>query len=178
MAPELIVPIALFMLLAFVLAMFFRRGVRTAGDWRADAHFRSQISDIARYADAALGELLPLADEVRRRRAEGELLLPEIEKATTVIQQCLDATATIDVDPLRAPVRAALVRDLERADRAIELIRHGATILGSATHRHSEGETSVKRGYLNLLHAREGIRARVAEAQATYSRAAVSSWRR
>ncbi|HEY5487224.1 MAG TPA: hypothetical protein VIK06_06210, partial [Candidatus Limnocylindrales bacterium] len=55
---------------------------------------------------------------------------------------------------------AGLVAELDRTERAIELIEHGAEMLSeSSFERHGEGETAIKRGYLNLLHAREAIRA-------------------
>ena len=55
----------------------------------------------------------------------------------------------------------ALVADLERAQRAIEFVSHGAQLLADVTGvDRGEGETSVKRGYLNLVHAREAIRER------------------
>jgi hypothetical protein len=53
------------------------------------------------------------------------------------------------------------VADLERAQRAIEFVSHGAQLLADVTGvDRGEGETSVKRGYLNLVHAREAIRER------------------
>jgi hypothetical protein len=54
--------------------------------------------------------------------------------------------------------------EIERAQRAVELIEYGRKLmLDRLPERISEGETSVKRGYLNLLHARESIRARAEE---------------
>jgi hypothetical protein len=56
---------------------------------------------------------------------------------------------------------AGLEAEVERALRAVELIEHGRQlILDPSGERVSEGETSVKRGYLNLLHAREAIKSR------------------
>ena len=49
--------------------------------------------------------------------------------------------------------------DLGRAKRAIDMVEHGATILASVRRgqRELEAQTSIKRGYLNLIHAREAI---------------------
>jgi hypothetical protein len=50
---------------------------------------------------------------------------------------------------------------MERAQRAIELVTHGGELLADISGvGWGEGETSVKRGYLNLVHAREAIRQR------------------
>ncbi|HXG40826.1 MAG TPA: hypothetical protein VNJ28_07780, partial [Candidatus Limnocylindrales bacterium] len=62
---------------------------------------------------------------------------------------------------------AAIVAELERAGRALEMVEHGRSILASARRggRELEAQTSIKRGYLNLLHAREAIRRHAAEAR-------------
>ena len=74
----------------------------------------------------------------------------------------------------------SLVAEIDRTGRAIELIEHGAEMLAeSAIERHGEGETAIKRGYLNLLHAREAIRA-CGDGIAAMSRdgADATNWRR
>src|SRR4029078_12589292 len=56
-------------------------------------------------------------------------------------------------------VRDAIVEDLERAGRALEMVGHGATILAQARRRgrELEAQTSVKRGYLTPVPPREAI---------------------
>ena len=58
-----------------------------------------------------------------------------------------------------AEIREAIVEELERAGRALEMVGHGSKILAQARRRgrELEAQTSVKRGYLNLVHAREAI---------------------
>ena len=53
----------------------------------------------------------------------------------------------------------SLVEELERAGRALTLIEHGCGLLGVDRGRghEPEAQTSIKRGYLNLLHAREAL---------------------
>jgi len=48
---------------------------------------------------------------------------------------------------------------LERSARALEMIEHGRAIQASARSggREIEAQTAIKRGYLNVLHARESI---------------------
>ena len=62
--------------------------------------------------------------------------------------------------PAAEAIRDELVAELERADRALAMVDHGATILRRdrpARARELEAQTSIKRGYLNLVHAREAI---------------------
>ena len=49
--------------------------------------------------------------------------------------------------------------ELERAARALEMVEHGRSIQASARSggREIEAQTAIKRGYLNILHAREAI---------------------
>jgi hypothetical protein len=75
-----------------------------------------------------------------------------------------------------ATTAAALAADMERAQRAIDLVAHGGELLADVSGVDwGEGETSVKRGYLNLVHAREAIRER-RETIVQVSQAGRSSW--
>ena len=65
---------------------------------------------------------------------------------------------------LRGPRRAQAIRDdlvaeLERASRALGMVEHGANIWPrhGAAAASSRPRPSIKRGYLNLIHAREAI---------------------
>ena len=55
---------------------------------------------------------------------------------------------------------ARLAEEVERAARAFDMIDHGCATLSSASvgrARGAEGQTAIKRGYLNVLHAREAV---------------------
>ena len=54
------------------------------------------------------------------------------------------------------------------------MVEHGATILVTVRrgNRELEGQTSIKRGYLNLLHAREAIARHAAMVEETDAAAA------
>jgi hypothetical protein len=82
------------------------------------------------------------------------------------IAASLDAVAryTVEARALRPPrdgarIRDELIAELERAGRALEMIEHGRAIQTSARSggREIEAQTAIKRGYLNVLHAREAI---------------------
>jgi hypothetical protein len=65
-------------------------------------------------------------------------------------------------------IRTGLIDELERASRAISMIEHGCAIQISARAgvRELEAQTAIKRGYLNVLHAREAIHRHRLEAAA------------
>jgi hypothetical protein len=58
-----------------------------------------------------------------------------------------------------AGIAAGIVAELDRAGRAIEMIDHGCRLVEMGVRREldPEAQTAIKRGYLNLLHAREAI---------------------
>jgi hypothetical protein len=59
-----------------------------------------------------------------------------------------------------------MIAEIERAGRALEMVEHGV-IVRARGRRHEtapEAETAIKRGYLNLLHAREAIARHALEA--------------
>jgi hypothetical protein len=61
--------------------------------------------------------------------------------------------------PEAVAIRDDIVAELERAGRALDMVGHGAGILAQVRRRgrELEAQTAIKRGYLNLLHAREAI---------------------
>ena len=61
-------------------------------------------------------------------------------------------------------------RLVERARRALEMVEHGTAIMVTVRRgpRELEAQTAIKRGYLNVLHAREAI-ARQAQAASALS---------
>ena len=73
----------------------------------------------------------------------------------------------LDGPPRAIAIRDALVADLERAERALAMVDHGATILARIRRRgrELEAQTALKRGYLNLMHAREAVARHAAEAE-------------
>ena len=56
-------------------------------------------------------------------------------------------------------IRSDLVAELERSQRALEMVEHGTSIMVNVRRgpRELEAQTSIKRGYLNLIHAREAF---------------------
>ena len=146
-------------------AVFFgRRFVVALGRARDAERFRSAVADLGTRIDATLGTLVFRVDAVRRRQLDATAIESEL---TAVVERLLGFTA--EAEAIREPARetgvrpgfAASVRgELERAERAIRMIEYGCEVLTSGRGsfaRSPDGETALKRGYLNLLHARDAI---------------------
>ena len=130
--------------------------------------FKQQVRDLAARADTSLGGAATEIDAVRRKQVGPETITETVAAATDAVERFAD-----EARGLRGPSSARQIRDdvvaaLERAHRALEMVEHGTSILGAARRgsRELEAQTSIKRGYLNLLHAREALARHALEAQA------------
>jgi hypothetical protein len=154
-----LLPIIAFLALAAGLAVVLRGTGRIVARTREAEHFRSAVKDLAARVDVSLGGAVSQIDAVRRHQVGPEGLGDTVLAATDAVERY-----TAEAEALRTPtrateIRADIVADLERAHRALEMVEHGTSILATARRgpRELEAQTSIKRGYLNLLHAREAI---------------------
>ena len=159
MQPVLLIPLVVFGLLAALFALVLRRAGQMLSRTRDAETFRRSMVELGRKIDASMALVIEAIDGVRRRRMGAEAIADHLSSA-------LEAMKGYDseVRGLRPPASAAGARDrvvaeLERAARALEMVEHGCAILMSARigGRELEAQTAIKRGYLNLLHAREAI---------------------
>jgi hypothetical protein len=151
--------LALFVALVIAFASVLRRAARVVGVAREDEGFRTAAGALVGRATAALGDAAERIDRVRRRQdapAELDDLLPGLLDTLAALR---DDVAALAAPATLEPLRDRIVEELERAARSAEVVRHGCTLLGvtAGRPRELEGETSIKRGYLNLLHAREAL---------------------
>lgn len=154
-----IASLALFVLLAVAFASVLRRAARVVAVTREDESFRREGAALADRAVAAIAAGAARIDRVRRRSEAASALddvLPQLQEALGALR--VEADALIPPAALAA-LSARLAEEIERADRSIEMVMHGCVVLGvgAGRPRELEGETSVKRGYLNLLHAGEAL---------------------
>ncbi len=153
------ISLGLFVLLLVAFLAVLRRASRVVAKTRQEDAFRRDGAGLADRASLAITDAAQAIDRVRRRQ-DAPASLDELLPAT------LDALGArrSEVDALSAPVtlvqlREQLAGEIDRAGRALEMVEHGCALLGATAGRprELEGETSVKRGYLNLLHARESL---------------------
>jgi hypothetical protein len=160
--------LAIVSVVAFALALliFIRRAAKVLADTRETARFRRRVADLAPRVEKSLEDVAVRVDGVRRRTLAGEAITHDIETALAAVDGY-----TIEARALRGPAAAAEIRDgivaeLEHARRALEMVEHGAGILvgGRVGTRELEAQTAVKRGYINILHAREALARHAARA--------------
>jgi hypothetical protein len=175
-----IVPLAIFFAVGLAAAWVVWRVVLVGGQLRREAQRQRAAIEIARRADQSLSELAVIVDEVRRRKVDPEVAEPDLRATAETMQRFSAEASSLGQAAITPSFHAGLAAEIERAERAIELIEHGRGMLtGRAIDSHGEGETAVKRGYLNLLHAREAIRACADEIAAISGNGAGgTSWRR
>jgi hypothetical protein len=163
----ILLPIAGFIALAAGLVVVFRGTGRIVARTRELEHFKTGVKDLATRVDASLGGAAGQIDAVRRRTMGPETIGDTIVAATDAVERYADEARSLRGPKTARHIREDLVAELERAGRALGMVEHGASILAAARRgsRELEAQTSIKRGYLNLLHAREAIARHALEAQ-------------
>jgi hypothetical protein len=151
--------LALFVLLAIAFTLLLRRAARIVAANREDDTFRREGAALADRAVTVITSASESIDGVRRRISAPAALdevLPGLLESLETIRAAADALIPPAV---MAAIRARMAEEIDRAMRSIESVQHGCVLLGVADGRlgEREGETAVKRGYLNLLHAREAL---------------------
>ena len=154
-----LLPVAAFAALAFGVLVVLRRAGRIVARTREVEHFRSAVRELTTRIDQSLEGAVGRIDAMRRGQLSAEELPPTIAAATDAVERYSEEARSLKGPKAGEPIRDAIVEDLERAGRALAMVGHGATILAQARRRgrELEAQTSVKRGYLNLVHAREAI---------------------
>jgi hypothetical protein len=154
-----LLPIMAFIALTAGLVVVFRGTARIAAQERETQHFRDVVKDLALRADTLLGAVAGLVDAVRHHQAGPEAIGQTVADATEALERYCEEARSWTGPRRSQSIRDDLVAELERAIRALGMVEHGADILVSARRgaRDLEAHTSIKRGYLNLIHAREAI---------------------
>lgn len=154
-----LLPIMAFIALAAGLVVVFRGTARIAARTREIQQFQGVVKDLAFRADTLLGAAAGQIDAVRHHQAGPEAIRQTVADATETLQRYGDEAGSWSGPRRAQSIRDDLVAELERAIRALSMVEHGADILASVRRgtRDLEAQTSIKRGYLNLIHAREAI---------------------
>ena len=148
---------------AFVLRGTGRIVART----RELEQFRGSVKDLAARVDASLAGAVGQIDAVRRRQVDPDHIGETINAAMDAVRRYADEAKGLRGPRQASQIRSDLVAELERAERALEMVEHGTTIMLTVRRgpRELEAQTSIKRGYLNLIHAREAFARRALDAQ-------------
>ena len=159
MQPLLVLPLLAFFLLAALFALVLRRAGRFLAATRDVERFRRQVGDLATRAETSLGELSGRVDAVRRGQLAADQISDDVAASIDAVRRYAEEARAFHPPVDGVGIRDEIVAELERAGRAIEMIEHGRAIQASARSggREIEAQTAIKRGYLNVLHAREAI---------------------
>ncbi|MEJ7748996.1 MAG: hypothetical protein WKF56_06815 [Candidatus Limnocylindrales bacterium] len=165
----ILLPLAAFVALAAGFAIVLRRAGQVVARKRELDGFRTAVRELTQRIDISLTGATDRIDAVRRQQVGAAMALPTIQAATDAIGRYREEARALD-GPAAAAAAAlgdALIAELERIERALAMVEHGATILAQVRGRgpEVEAQTAIKRGYLNLVHAREAIHGHAARAQ-------------
>ena len=153
------IALAAFVLLAAVIALGARRAGSVLRRTRVAEGFRGDVADLAARIERSLGDVSVLIDAVRRRDAEGEAIRVNLGAARDAAERYAEEARKLGGPRSAGPHRQGIIEELERVGRALDLVDHGCVLsmTGRRIERGPESDTAIKRGYLNLIHARESI---------------------
>jgi len=158
-AAAIVLPVIAFLALATAFAVILRRAGRLLAATRDVERFRRQVGDLGDRIETSLGEISHRVDALRRGQLDAAAISDDLTASLDAVGLYADEARALQppIDAVR--IRTGLISELERASRAIGMIEHGCSIQISARAgaRGLEAQTAIKRGYLNVLHAREAI---------------------
>jgi len=163
-----LLPIAAFIALAAGLVVVLRGTGLIVARTREVELFRGAVEDLAGRVDESLGGAAGQIDAVRRRQVGPDTIVDTIDAAKDAVERYIDEAKAIRGPRKAQRIRSDLVAELERSQRALEMVEHGTSIMVNVRRgpRELEAQTSIKRGYLNLVHAREAFAQHALQAQA------------
>jgi hypothetical protein len=158
-AAFLLLPVAIGIAIAAATFIVLRESGLVAAESRQASSARSAVAAMDARVEAVLGPVIARIDGVRRGELDATILADELSEASEATAALVSEAEGLTVPAELADVRTGIATELHRAERALDMVEHGRSILASARARgrEIEAQTAVKRGYLNLLHAREAI---------------------
>jgi hypothetical protein len=165
---SIVLPIIAFLALAIAFAVILQRAGRLLAATRDVERFRRQVGDLGQRIETSLGEISHRVDSLRRGQLDATAISDDLTASLDAVSRYADEARQLQPPLDAARIRSGLISELERAARAIAMIEHGCAIQISARAgaRELEAQTAIKRGYLNVLHAREAIHRHRLEAAA------------
>lgn len=155
----ILLPLLAFVALGALASIVLRRAGRVLTDTRDADRFKRGIVDLAERVETSLGGVSERIDAVRRQLETADAIETNLDAAVDAVGRYTEEARQLPAPPWLADLRTAVIDDLERTARALQMVEHGCSILASARPggRELEAQTAIKRGYLNILHAREAI---------------------
>ena len=124
-----LLPIAAFIALAAGLAVVLRGTGRIVARTREVELFRGSVKDLAARVDASLGGAAGQIDAVRRRQVGPDTIVDTIDAAKDAVARYIEEAKAIRGPRKAQRIRSDLVAELERSQRALEMVEHGTSIM-------------------------------------------------
>jgi hypothetical protein len=152
--------------LGLSIAIVVRRATHLLAETRDIEQFRRTVADLAARIETSLDGVAVRVDGVRRHALAAAEVVANIEAAADAVERYAQEAQSLHGPDGAIEIREAIVLELGHAARALEMVDHGCAILAAATigGRELEAQTAIKRGYLNILHAREALARHAARA--------------
>ena len=153
------VALVAFVLVAIVVVIGAGRTGRLLARTREAEVFRESVLDLARRVELSLGSVSERVDAVRRGDVEPDSIAENIAAALDAVGRYASEARALTGPREAWAARDEIVLEVERLGRALDMVEHGCAIRSGRRKGEggAEAETSIKRGYLNLLHAREAV---------------------
>ena len=178
MDPAVILPLALAAILAGAVLWFLQRASGALRATRSIERFQEEAASLGARLDAVLASTVARVDALRRNEVDGSSLVDELEAVMTALDGQLAEAEGLTPPITFAASRQGIISEIRHAQRALDMVQHGCALAAGprARTRSTESQISIKRGYLNLLHAREALARHVGDLAAARD-PVESSWR-
>jgi hypothetical protein len=114
------------------------------------------VESMDRRLGAVVEPLVVRVDAILRHAGDAEGLARDVVPAQGILLDLAAEARALQLPASLAAQGAVLVHEIGRAVRAVDLVAHGMDALFAGRgHKEGEAQTSLKRGALNLRHARE-----------------------
>jgi hypothetical protein len=162
---QVIALLAFLIVAAFVIVAARRTGWMLARTRVAET-FRVDVEDLARRVEVSLAAVSDRIDVVRRGAAPAESIGPNLIAALDAVERYSSEAQKLHAPREAGRAHSGMLAEIDRAGRALSMVEHGVVVKsrGRRGEAGPEAETAIKRGYLNLLHAREAIARHALEA--------------
>lgn len=156
MAQGAILWLVIFVVLVILFVIVVRRMSVMVARTRDLERFQRQVAGLEARLAATVDPFVARLDEIRRRSGDPRDLANGLPAAQDTLRGLAAECRVMKVPAPLVEQASAFLVELERAARAADTVEHGlAALLADRGGRDLEAQTSLKRGTLNLRHARE-----------------------
>jgi hypothetical protein len=150
--------VALLAILAVAAWLVTRRVMAFAGRTRGLEQFQRDVRSIDARMASLLIPLVARLDDLRRLAGDPTAVADDLAPVAMSLEQLAAVARGMRPPVPLAPRAGVIVAELERALRALDLLDHGVrTALEGRRDTSPEAGVALKRGTLNLRHARDAV---------------------